>query len=69
MGEDPDFGYLVATRACPTSTIPSCCSRAALRAQGRGDEYRGSSTTLKADRREYMKQHEGLRPEIIAALG
>ena len=65
---DPEFGYLVAT-SVPDFDDPELLQPLRLyEAQGRGDEYRRVVDALKADRREYMAKHSGLRPEIVASL-
>jgi phosphoenolpyruvate carboxykinase (ATP) len=66
---DPDFGYLVATDVPDFDDPELLQPRRLYESQGRSDEFRRLVEALKADRREYMKQHDGLRPEIIAALG
>ncbi|MEO2106286.1 MAG: hypothetical protein ABGZ36_11670, partial [Actinomycetota bacterium] len=38
-------------------------------AQGRSEEYAQLVARVKAERDEFMAKHEGLRPEIVKALG
>ena len=65
---DPEFGYLVAT-SVPDFDDPELLQpRKLYESQGRSDEYRDLVEALKADRREYMSRHSGLRPEITASL-
>ena len=65
---DLEFGYLVAT-SVPDFDDPELLQpRKLYESQGRSDEYRAVVDALKADRREYMAQHPGLRPEIVDSL-
>jgi len=66
---DPEFGYLVAT-SVPDFDDPELLQpRKLYESQGRDDEYRELVEALKADRRRYMDNHQGLREGIIASLG
>src|SRR5690606_1722343 len=67
--EDPDFGYLVATEVPDFDDPELLQPRRLYERQGRLEEYRQLVENLKNDRREYMRQHEGLEPGIIEALG
>lgn len=68
--EDPDFGYLIARRVpgIDDEDLEILQPRRLYERQGRLEEYRQIVERLKAERREYMKQWEGLRPEIAAAI-
>jgi phosphoenolpyruvate carboxykinase (ATP) len=69
--EDPDFGYLVASKV-PGFILDDAeilQPRKLYERQGRMDEYREIVERLKNERREYMKKWEGLNPEIAAAIG
>jgi phosphoenolpyruvate carboxykinase (ATP) len=66
---DPVFGYLVATDVPDFDDPELLQPRRLYEAQGRGDEYERLVQSLKAERREYMRQHEGLEPGIVEALG
>jgi len=66
--EDPDFGYLVAA-SVPGFDDPELLQpRKLYEAQGRQEEYERLVATLKTERVDYMKTHEGLEPGIVAAL-
>jgi phosphoenolpyruvate carboxykinase (ATP) len=66
---DPDFGYLVATEV-PEFDAPELLQpRRLYEREGRGDEYRRLVDDLKAERREYMRGHDGLTAGVIEALG
>jgi phosphoenolpyruvate carboxykinase (ATP) len=66
--EDPDFGYLIA-KSVPDFDDPELLQpRKLYESQGRLDEYESLVDTLKAERVEYMKAHEGLDAAIVAAL-
>ena len=71
---DPDFGYAVAT-AVPGVDDPEILQpRKLYERTGRSDEYRAVVEKLKAERREYLAEHEsanggGLNSAIVAALG
>jgi phosphoenolpyruvate carboxykinase (ATP) len=67
--EDPEFGYLVATEVPDFDDPELLQPRKLYEAQGRTEEYRETVERLKAERREYMKGHEGLEPGIVEALG
>jgi phosphoenolpyruvate carboxykinase (ATP) len=66
---DPDFGYLVAT------SVPGLDDGELLRPREHYERrdlksvYEDLVAQLKAERVEYMRQHEGLGPEIVKALG
>lgn len=63
--EDPDFGYLVAT-SVPDFDDPDLLQpRKLYEKQGRADEYAELVAKLKAERREYMKQHVGLIDGVV----
>ncbi len=67
--EDPDFGYLVAS-SVPDFDDPELLQpRKLYERLGRGEEYGAAVTALKNERRDYMKQHTGLAPHVIASLG
>jgi phosphoenolpyruvate carboxykinase (ATP) len=66
---DPDFGYLVAT-SVPDFDDPLLLQpRRLYESQGRRDEYEDLVARLKAERREYMKQHAGLIDGVVETLG
>ena len=66
--EDPDFGYLVAT-SVPDFDDPELLQpRRLYGSQSRRDEYEQLVNDLKAERIAYMKEHEGLREDILDAL-
>jgi phosphoenolpyruvate carboxykinase (ATP) len=67
--EDADFGYLVATDVPDFDDPELLQPRKLYEAQGRGEDYREVVERLKAERREYMKQHEGLTSGVVEALG
>lgn len=66
---DPEFGYLVASDVPDFDDPELLQPRRLYESQGRSDEYRSLVDGLKEDRREYMRSHQGLRPEIIESLG
>jgi phosphoenolpyruvate carboxykinase (ATP) len=65
---DPDFGYEVASAVPGIDDIEILQPRKLYEAQGRSDEYAEIVARVKAEREEFMAKHEGLRPEIVAAL-
>ncbi|MPZ61608.1 MAG: phosphoenolpyruvate carboxykinase (ATP) [Propionibacteriales bacterium] len=66
---DPDFGYLVPS-SVPGFDDPELLQPSRLYERlGRSEEYADAVARLKAERREYMTQHTGLAPEVVAALG
>ncbi len=66
---DPDFGYEIAT-SVPGFDDEELLQPKKLYARlGRTAEYESSIERVKAERVEFMATHEGLRPEIVAALG
>lgn len=65
---DPDFGYQVASAVPGIDDIEILQPRLLYEAQGRDDVYRAAVVQVKAEREAFMATHEGLRPEIIAAL-
>ncbi len=67
--KDPDFGYFVAS-AVPGLDDPELLQpRRLYERLGRADEYAEAVRRLKEERRTYMRQHEGLSPDVVAALG
>jgi phosphoenolpyruvate carboxykinase (ATP) len=68
--EDPDFGYLIARHVpgIDDEDLDILQPRRLYERQGRLEEYRQIVERLKAERRQYMKQWEGLYPEIAAAI-
>jgi phosphoenolpyruvate carboxykinase (ATP) len=67
--EDPDFGYLVATSVPEFDDDELLQPRRLYERLGRSDEYAEVVRRLKDERVEYMKQHEGLDPAVVPALG
>ncbi|MPZ71742.1 MAG: phosphoenolpyruvate carboxykinase (ATP) [Nitriliruptorales bacterium] len=65
---DSEFGYLVATNVPDFDDPELLQPRRLYESQGRLEEYERLVTALKEDRREYMRNHAGLRPEILEAL-
>ncbi|HKE50792.1 MAG TPA: phosphoenolpyruvate carboxykinase (ATP) [Actinomycetes bacterium] len=65
---DPDFGYLVASSVPGFDDPELLAPRRLYQRQDRVDEYQDLVATLKAERREYMKQHSGLAPGVVEAL-
>jgi phosphoenolpyruvate carboxykinase (ATP) len=66
---DPDFGYLVAS-SVPDFDDPELLQpRKLYERLGRSEEYAEAVRRLKEERREYMKQHSGLSPAVVDALG
>ena len=66
--EDPDFGYLVAT-SVPDFDDPELLQpRRLYESQGRRAEYEQLVKALKEERVAYMREHEGLQPEVTQAL-
>jgi phosphoenolpyruvate carboxykinase (ATP) len=66
---DPDFGYLVAADVPDFDDPELLQPRTLYERQGRADEYARIVETLKAERAEYMRGHEGLEPGVVDALG
>jgi phosphoenolpyruvate carboxykinase (ATP) len=67
--EDPDFGYLVAADVPDFDDPELLQPRRLYESQGRSEEYRQAVERLKAERREYMAQHEGLEDGVVESLG
>lgn len=67
--KDPEFGYLVAADVPDFDDPELLQPRRLYEAQGRADEYTSVVEALKAERRKYMGQHQGLRPGVVEALG
>ena len=67
--EDPDFGYLVASDVPGFDDPELLQPRRLYERLGRGDEYDEAVRKLKEERKEYMAQHTGLAPHVIASLG
>ena len=65
---DPDFGYEIATSVPGIDDIDILQPRKLYEAQGRGAEYAELVAKVKAERDEFMAKHQGLAPEIVAAL-
>lgn len=66
---DPDFGYEVATAVPGIDDIEFLQPRLLYERQGRQDEYGRIVERLKNERREFLGKWDGLRPEILAAVG
>ncbi|MGH3665225.1 MAG: phosphoenolpyruvate carboxykinase (ATP) [Egibacteraceae bacterium] len=66
---DPDFGYLVAAEVRDFDDPDLLRPRALYERQGRADEYAESVRSLKQERRDYIRQHDGLDPAVVDALG
>jgi len=66
---DPDFGYLVASSVPHFDDPELLAPRKLYERQGRLDEYNDLVTKLKTERQEYMKDHSGLAPGVVDALG
>ena len=66
---DPEFGYLVAVDVAGFDDPDLLQPRRLYASQGRGDEYRDLVERLQAERREYLRGHEGLDPAVLGALG
>jgi phosphoenolpyruvate carboxykinase (ATP) len=66
---DPDFGYFVASSVPGFDDPQLLRPRELYAAQGRLSEYEELVARLKAERREYMKQHTGLMPGVVESLG
>jgi phosphoenolpyruvate carboxykinase (ATP) len=66
---DPDFGYLVATSVPGLDDGELLRPREHYERRGLKSVYEDLVAQLKAERVEYMRQHEGLGPEIVKALG
>jgi phosphoenolpyruvate carboxykinase (ATP) len=67
--EDPDFGYLVASDVPGFDDPELLQPRRLYERLGRGDEYTEAVRKLKEERKEYMAQHTGLAPHVVASLG
>jgi phosphoenolpyruvate carboxykinase (ATP) len=65
---DPDFGYFVATDVPGFDDPELLQPRRLYQRQGRTEEYRDAVSSLKDERREYMRTHEGLAPEVVDSL-
>jgi phosphoenolpyruvate carboxykinase (ATP) len=66
---DPDFGYEVATSVPDFDDDELLQPRKLYERLGRAEEYTTLVQRVKAERTEFMATHEGLKPEIVAALG
>jgi len=66
---DPDFGYLVASSVPEFDDPQLLRPRELYAAQGRLAEFEELVARLKAERREYMKQHAGLIDGVVESLG
>ena len=66
---DPEFGYEIAKSVPGIDDIEILQPRKLYEAQGRSEEYAQLVARVKAERDEFMAKHEGLRPEIVKALG
>lgn len=68
--EDADFGYLVAANVPGIEGEDNeiLQPRKLYERQGRADEYKQMVERLKTERRDYMKQWQGLNPEISEAV-
>ena len=66
--EDPDFGYLVASKLEGFDDPDLLRPRAMFASQGRGEEYAGLVAKLKAERTEYIAKFPGLDASIVNAL-
>lgn len=65
---DPDFGYFVASDV-PGLDDPELLQPSRLYERlGRGEEYRERVATLKRERGEYLRGHEGLSEEVVRAV-
>ncbi|HKE52881.1 MAG TPA: hypothetical protein VKE25_15355, partial [Actinomycetes bacterium] len=60
--------YLVATSVPGFDDPELLAPRRLYQRQDRVDEYQDLVATLKAERREYMKQHSGIAPGVVEAL-
>lgn len=67
--EDPDFGYLVASEVPDFDDPELLAPRKLYERLGRGEEYADLVGRLKEERKEYMKEHTGLAPQVVASLG
>lgn len=65
---DPDFGYLVATDVPDLDDPELLQPRKLYERQGRQAEYAQAVADLKAERVDYMRQHEGLDAAVVDAL-
>jgi phosphoenolpyruvate carboxykinase (ATP) len=66
---DPDFGYLVAASVPEFDDPLLLRPRELYASQGRLEEYEELVARLKAERREYMRQHAGLAAGVVESLG
>ena len=66
--EDPDFGYLVASSVPGIDDLEILQPRRLYERLGRGEEYREAVANVKRERAAFMARHEGLNPDIVAAL-
>jgi phosphoenolpyruvate carboxykinase (ATP) len=66
--EDPDFGYLVATSVPDFDDAELLRPRSLYESQGRLAEYEKLVENLKQERLAYMREHDGLKPEVVQAL-
>jgi phosphoenolpyruvate carboxykinase (ATP) len=66
---DPDFGYEVAAAVPGIDDLEVLQPRRLYERLGRAEEYAQAVARVKQERTEFMARHEGLRPEIVAALG
>jgi phosphoenolpyruvate carboxykinase (ATP) len=66
---DPEFGYLVASEVPDFDDPELLQPRRLYEREGRSAEYRELVDGLKAERREYMRGHEGLQPGVVESLG
>jgi len=65
---DPDFGYEVASAVPGIDDTDFLQPRLMYERQGRSDEYAKIVARLKEERREFLYQWKGLKPEIVAAV-
>jgi phosphoenolpyruvate carboxykinase (ATP) len=66
---DPEFGYLVALDVPEFDDSELLRPRSLYERQGRLDEYEEIVRRLKQERHEYLREHDGLEPGVIEALG
>src|SRR6266487_1652061 len=69
--DDPDFGYLVASRVpgIDDFDLDVLQPRRLYESQGRLDEYEALVARFKEERTEFLRQFESLSDEIVAAVG
>jgi phosphoenolpyruvate carboxykinase (ATP) len=65
---DPDFGYEVASAVPGVEDMDFLQPRLMYERQGRSDEYTKIVERLRQERREFLAQWTGLKPEITAAV-